>query len=265
MRMEHKEIDVNLALQDPPNIAQLDESFVVTLEDGATTTVHVARFAIESTRPRVVMFEQDTSLLQWCNQQNIPNAMVGGFFLRKQHKPLGDTWINGEEIDTVPFTDPWNKIRGSMAVDDKGRLQISSRYMLPQVPAGDLLQAGPLLLQNGRTMIVKGLDPEGFSAGASQFDSDITSERHPRAAIGVDDQNIWSVVCDGRTEIEAGLYLHEFARVLANLGIKDALNVDGGSSATLVKDGKLLNRPVGKYESFPWGRPIFSAIVFDTI
>jgi hypothetical protein len=265
MRMEHKETDVNLALQDPPNIAQLDESFVVTLEDGATTTVHLARFAIESTHPRVVMFDHETSLLQWCNRQNVANAMVGGFFLRDGHKPLGDTWIGGKEIDTVPFIDPWDKTRGSMAIDDGGGLQISSRYMLPQVPSGDLLQAGPLLLQNGKTMVKQGVDPEGFSAGASQFDSDITSERHPRAAIGASDEHIWSVVCDGRTEKDAGLFLHEFAQVLANLGIKDALNVDGGSSATLIKDGKLLNHPVGKYESFPWGRPVFSAIVFDEI
>ena len=43
-----------------------------------------------------------------------------------------------------------------------------------------------------------GEDTEGFSAGSGQFDSDITAERHPRCALGVSDDELLAVCCDGR-------------------------------------------------------------------
>ena len=58
------------------------------------------------------------------------------------------------------------------------------RDELPAQPRGDLLQAGPLLVRDGAPCFERALDPEGFSAGQSQFDSDITDGRHPRARSG---------------------------------------------------------------------------------
>ena len=65
---------------------------------------------------------------------------------------------------------------------DGAQVAIGRRSDLAVSPAGDLLQAGPLLVRGGA--VVHG-DAEGFSAGSHQFDSDITAGRHPRAAIGL--------------------------------------------------------------------------------
>jgi hypothetical protein len=69
--------------------------------------------------------------------------------------------------------------------------------LLGAEPGGDLVQAGPLLVHEGRSAI-DGTDPEGFSAGAAQFDSDITAGRHPRCALGVGERELLAVCCDGR-------------------------------------------------------------------
>ncbi|SRR6266511_886660 len=59
-------------------------------------------------------------------------------------------------------------------------------------------------------------DLEGFAAGAHQFDSDTTSGRHPRAALGTSDDELVARVCDGRrTGIDVGLTLGELAEFMA--------------------------------------------------
>ena len=128
---------------------------------------------------------------------------------------------------------------------DGGRVRIAQRDELPAQPRGDLLQAGPLLVRDGAPCFERALDPEGFSAGQAQFDSDITDGRHPRAALGLAPGRLLAVACDGRSRRDAGLTLEELARLLAALGCHTALNLDGGGSTSLVSGGRLRNRPYG--------------------
>jgi len=122
-------------------------------------------------------------------------------------------------------------------------VRIARRDELPAEPRGDLLQAGPLLVHQGLAVTFDGEDPEGFSAASEQFDSDITAGRHPRAALGVADGVLLAVACDGRAADDAGLSLGELADLMASLGALEAINLDGGGSASLVCDGRLMNRP----------------------
>ena len=99
--------------------------------------------------------------------------------------------------------------------------------MLPARPDGDLLQAGPLLVMDGRPVVDPASDAEGFRVGSQQFDSDITDGRHPRAAIGYDDMYVYSVVVDGRTHSDAGMTLTELAAYMTDdLGVTAALNLE---------------------------------------
>ena len=87
-------------------------------------------------------------------------------------------------------------------------------------------------------MVVGDDDREGLPAGAGQFDSDITAERHPRCALGVNEHELFAVCCDGRrTGVDAGLDPADLARLLLSLGATDAIDLDGGGSATLVHRG----------------------------
>src|SRR5262245_60701120 len=94
---------------------------------------------------------------------------------------------------------------------------------------------------------------------------DITAERHPRCALGVNEEELFAVCCDGRrTGVDAGLDLAELARLLVSLGATDAINLDGGGSATLVHRGHLLNRPYSSVDQpGPESRPVVTALLFD--
>jgi exopolysaccharide biosynthesis protein len=91
--------------------------------------------------------------------------------------------------------------------------------------------------------VVDGEDREGFSAGAHQFDSDITLGRRPHAALAVAGEQVLAVACDGGTRRDVGMTLGELADTLISLGATDALSLNGGGSASLVHGDRLRTHP----------------------
>ena len=231
--------------------------------DGGDTTVYLIRHPLAETRVRVVCFgASPVRLDHWCRAEGVGEALVAGFFLRDPYRPLGEVRVGGSAVGFEPVEVPWAGARACLHVD--GSVRMAARRELPDVPRGDLVQAGPLLVHEGRSLM-DGEDREGFSAGASQFDSDITAERHPRCALGVGDDELLAVCCDGRrTGVDAGLDLAELARLLVSFGAREAINLDGGGSATLVHRGHLLNRPYSDVDQpAPESRPVVTALVFE--
>ncbi len=244
----------------------------VALPDDSKTTVHVFRRAIRDTVISVTSLGSAKRVADICSESggHVVAAMSGGFFAREAQQPLGELWIAGERQSHVPFQAPWRSVRGAMHIG-ADRISIDRRQMLPAQPSGDLLQAGPLLVMDGRPVVDPATDDEGFRAGSRQFDSDITEGRHPRAAIGYDDTYVYGVVVDGRTDSDAGMTLTELAMYMTeNLGMLAALNLDGGGSATLAaRDPEgafhVVNSPMDGYmRPTPGGsRELYSAIVFS--
>jgi hypothetical protein len=229
---------------------------------GARTTLHVASYERSAISARVVVLERPAPLVRWCREQGVHHAVVGGFFVRPSYTPLGEVRVSGEPRPSVPFDAPWRDVRACVHIAD-GMLRIERRDEIAAEPAGDLLQAGPLLVAGGRRLTVEG-DVEGFSAGAHQFDSDITDGRYPRAALAIAGERLLAVACDGRTRHDVGMTLAELADALVGLGATDALNLDGGGSASLVHDGRLCNRPrEQRGADLLDGRPIVTAIAFE--
>jgi hypothetical protein len=242
--------------------------FRLALGDGETTAAYVATYPLAQTRMRVVRLPALSVLATWCTQTGVDEALVGGFYVRHvgippetlhAGSPLGELWLDGVVQRHVPFTPPWGDTRACVHVLD-GTVQIARRDALPTQPAGDLLQAGPLLVTDGA--VVDG-DYEGFSAGAGQFDSDITVGRHPRAALGHDGERLIALVCDGRSDDDTGLTIGELASAMVQVGAREALNLDGGGSTTLVCGGRLRNVPRESHGMpVPGGRAIATALVF---
>jgi hypothetical protein len=233
----------------------------VRLGDGAMTTLHVSSYPREAYTPRIVVLERPQQLVHWCRSQGARHAVVGGFFVRPQYAPLGALRIDGRVHPSVPFDSPWDEVRGCVQIAH-GEIRMGPRGQLDG--AADLLQAGPLLVSHGRRIVEDGVDAEGFSAGANQFDSDITAGRYPRAALAVAGERLLAVACDGRTQRDAGMTLAELADSLVGLGASEAINLDGGGSASLVHNGRLRNRPREEHGvDLLGGRPIVTAIVFE--
>ncbi|MFL5913595.1 MAG: phosphodiester glycosidase family protein [Gaiellaceae bacterium] len=217
-----------------------------------------------STTVRVHCFDEPRRLDHWCLETGHPEAVVGGFFVRDPYRPLGEVRVDGRPVEHEPIAADWAPARACVHAA-AGELQIAARRDLPDAPDGDLVQAGPILVR-GAIATVDGDDPEGFSRGASQFDSDITAERHPRCALGIGDDELLVACCDGRrSRVDAGLFLDELARLLISFGATEAINLDGGGSATLVHRGHLLNRPYSDYDQpAPESRPVVTALLFET-
>ena len=235
----------------------------VELADGAATTLHVASYRHEAYRPRVVALRRPLPLVRWCAQQGARDAIVGGFFARPAYAHLGSLRVGGDDLRSVAIDPPWGQRRGCVQIID-GSLRIGRANQLGRADRDDLLQAGPVLVAGGRRVVIDGEDPEGFSAGAHQFDSDITVGRYPRAAVAVTPDHLLAVACDGRTARDAGMTLAELADALIELGSFEALNLDGGGSASLVYRGQLRNRPREEHGAdVLGGRPIVTAIVFE--
>ena len=148
---------------------------------------------------------------------------------------------------------------------EDGEVRLVDRSAAPRRPAGDLVQAGPLLVVDGTIVFDVDDDREGFSAGAGQFDSDITDGRYPRAALGLSGDSLFAVACDGRrSNVDGGLSMLELAEVMVELGDESAINLDGGGSTTLVHRGHLLNRPYSSQDQpAPESRPVVSALAFE--
>ena len=235
-----------------------------TLIDGDVTTMYAVRYPRQSTRVRVLHFPEPRRLDVWCAANGRGEAVVGGFFLRDPYRPLGEVWIDGRPVDHDAVAGPYADRRGTVAIAD-GEVRLLERAAAPATPPGDLLQAGPLLVAGGQIVFGGGDDREGFSAGASQFDSDITAGRYPRAALGVSAHTLIVVACDGRrSNVDGGLTMVELAEVLLELGAESAINLDGGGSTTLVHRGHLLNRPYSTQDQpAPESRAVVTALAFE--
>jgi hypothetical protein len=233
------------------------------LDDGGATTVYVVRYPRAHTRVSVRHFPRLEPLDRWCRRARVREAIVGGFFVRPHGPALGEVWVAGERVETQPFRPPFDRVRAAVSVEDDAVAIASRRELRPQ-PVGDLLQAGPLLVADGRNIVDRD-DLEGFSADAEQFDSDVTRGRYPRTALGASSDDLLAVACDGRrSNKDSGLTLHELSELLVDLEAGSAINLDGGGSSTLVHRGRRRNRP---YESQDVrarrARGVATALVFE--
>lgn len=103
------------------------------------------------------------------------------------------------------------------------RLELRSRASHSLGIRDHVIGGGPLLLLDGR--IVLNGAAEGFSPA-------FLSQGAPRTVIASDGRQLWLMTLQGVGD--AGPTLLDTARLLQSQGLKDALNLDGGSSTGLV-------------------------------
>lgn len=112
--------------------------------------------------------------------------------------------------------------------------EISAKELL-QNDAYHVLSFGPVLVQDGKAAV-----PGRNLRSHANVDN-------PRSAIGfIDNLHYVFVTVDGRTEESLGLTVHELARFMESLGVTTAYNLDGGGSATMYFNGRVVNQPTFK-------------------
>ncbi|MFC6553844.1 phosphodiester glycosidase family protein [Cohnella cellulosilytica] len=87
-------------------------------------------------------------------------------------------------------------------------------------------QGAPRLIQAGKNVADAAAELENVQSDIKQL--------QPRLAAGIKtDGTLILVLVDGRGNADRGLYLSELAAVMLHYGAHDAINLDGGGSATL--------------------------------
>jgi len=119
----------------------------------------------------------------------------------------------------------------------------------PDLEITSAVGGGPRLVKDGQVFVPFAW--EWFSPRHAQ-------ERAPRTAVGITAGNkVLLVTVDGRGGRQnTGMTLREMAELMVQLGAHDAMNLDGGSSATMVVGGRVVNDPSDGFE-----RPIASALL----
>lgn len=101
-------------------------------------------------------------------------------------------------------------------------------------PFPHIMGGGPLLLKN--SALVLNAEAEGFSSAFAR-------QAAIRSAVGRTADGTLLLVTVHPQPGGRGATLADLAQVMAQLGSVDALNLDGGSSSSLVLGGQLVNRP----------------------
>lgn len=130
--------------------------------------------------------------------------------------------------------------------------ELEVAYALQTTPAScvaeDIVGAGPRIVREGEVSVAE----EGFGHA---------SVRHPRTAAAVTRRGtILLVTVDGRQANSIGMRLDELAEELVALGAREAVNLDGGGSTTMVVQGRIRNSP-----SDPRERPVSDGILVFSI
>lgn len=99
-----------------------------------------------------------------------------------------------------------------------------------------IIGGGPQLLASGR-----------FAAEdeAVNYSESLMRARHPRTAIGWrEDGRLLLLTVDGRQPRKSvGMTIEELAKLMLEFGCREALNLDGGGSTTMVINNKVVNSP----------------------
>jgi Phosphodiester glycosidase/SPOR domain len=128
---------------------------------------------------------------------------------------------------------------------------------LPTSAATYVLNGGPELVDGGRPHATPRADGM-VHPGDPSFYYGWAHKRNPRTLAGVDASGrVLLVTVDGRSTASMGLSVAESAALADDLGMREAVNLDGGGSTTMVARGQVVNQP-----SDPTGeRPVGDAVL----
>lgn len=168
-----------------------------------------------------------TKTSDMAKEQHAVAAVNGSFFDMDRHFPVLFLRIDGEDlgqtIQEEAKLQSENYRFGTLAMAHDSVFILKNdtvSHWENGLPYPDMMTAQPLLIFEGETLPL-------------QEDLGFVSDRHNRTAVGIrDDGTVLLIVVDGRAKEAAGMSLFELQQVMRWLGCRNALNLDGGGSAT---------------------------------
>lgn len=199
-------------------------------------------------------------------------AINAGYFHVKPRTPSVFFRVGNE---TYGVTDPTEvyRVDGVVGFKDKDGKEMviaysdTTNYQTVTKDWHTAMASGPMLVADGEIVVplLMGDDADGDNVSAMNIEQkagvkirthyssvQFYDRRHPRAAVGTDDEgNIYYVVIDGRFKGKGdGASIYETAYICHMLGMTDAINLDGGGSSTIWSETTgVINHP---YDNKKW-------------
>ncbi len=140
----------------------------------------------------------------------------------------------------------WNQNGQTMFIDGETTANISKNPKYDIYT--EVLQAGPLLVKDGQLV-----------NNTEKIHENVLNKRHPRTLVGTDGKRIIWAVIDGRNNMHSvGATIQETRKTCLHMGLKTALNLDGGGSSSIWWRGFTFTSPSNSKE---FERPIPYAIL----
>jgi exopolysaccharide biosynthesis protein len=213
-----------------PGVETREEIWKTPDGSGASDTVTIVRFDLHSVKLSVA-YQPDNplSMQDWMQKEQAIALMNGGYFDGLDHA------VALVVTDGQVFGTSYQGFGGMLDVNAQGQVQLRSLSEQPYDPSENLTQATqswPMLLLDGKR---------------TQFDAN--DKASPRSVVALDKQGrLLFIASPGVT-----FTLDEMATLLAqsDLGLVNALNLDGGSSTGLYVNAGSQSITIDSYTNLP--------------
>ena len=208
---------------------------------GAAQVVSIAKYSESSMATMLYDKEhssQGTNSL--AEEAHATAAINGSYFDMSDNTSCTALWLYGDEIaTTVP--EEFARCNGIVGFKDGvftleryGNSTTASQLAAWGKKYDAFVVAGPILR-------LKGVSQDPYIGGEGFYGP------HPRTLLGKSaDGTVYMVITEGRLDGAAGFSLPNLLNLAVDLGMTDAINLDGGGSSTLwVSGAGVINRPSG--------------------
>lgn len=196
------------------------------------------------------------------SSKNCRVAINAGFFNTHTHKCYGDIVSNSRIVQTTNYRNAHFGITKDNFLTI-GYLNEKQLHNFKELVTGAIW-----IVRNGSLYVKESIKSE--CADIQETDSHLTyfaNVRSARTCIGVkEDGTVVIFQVEGKTG-EKGLNLEEIGSFLIEIGVKNAINLDGGGSSTIVEDNVLVNYPSDFCPGGTWTceRPVSTIICVHDI
>ena len=228
-------------------------------------TISVIRYSRRLFNTVIVQPEKLTHLSVTAEAMNSDFGVNAGYWNISIAKPSTFLVLNGEQLSVTADFEK-GRVDGLLCIGKR-------KIVIDPCKAGEeqaytkkfknILASGPALIDEG-----KPIDHSARAKDANGKPNSFYAQRHPRSAIGTDKKgNVYIVVVDGRSKGNAeGVSIAEFTKICSWLGMRDAINLDGGGSSSIwtAEEGTISYPSDNRKFDHAGERRISSCIVFKS-
>ena len=230
-----------------PHVANVVSEFKVTLPDGQSFP-----FGLNEERPSAgaVLYTPTLGratrtsggrefILEKPDKGSWIPFRVGETYVAKVRE-ISDTGNTKLEKDVVVLSFGPQLAATLPAITIGATLKLSTATIPDLRGARTAIGGGSIVTRGGKAAKIE--RPKG--GGMSGYSVSSMFERHPRSAVGWSKTHLYLVEVDGRQrDLSVGMTLAELGEYMARLGCEEAINLDGGASATCWYRGRVVNSP----------------------